>query len=121
MGTCGRFDCWFLWGRSVSLRGQGYSAGVGHPGRLQVLEELGEPALGGVVVLETCRERAILQLVGKTLSQRFSSPEGTQKILIIYNPWLDITDSPIVMTIYSWKKQNFRQEEEALNLPSLII
>lgn len=42
-------------------------------GRLQILDKLREPSLGGGILDETCGERAVLQLIGQALSESLAS------------------------------------------------
>lgn len=64
---------WTRWSRS--LRGQRDAAGVRHLTLLEVLDQLGQPALGGGVVFEHLGEGTVLQLVWQTLTQRLSGSE----------------------------------------------
>lgn len=64
---------------AASLRGQGDAPGVGHLALLEVLHQLGQPTLGGGVVLQHLRKGAVLQLVGQALPQSFSGSERTKK------------------------------------------
>ena len=42
---------------------------------VKVLEQLGEPVLGRLVLLQALCERVVLQLVGQTLAKRLASPD----------------------------------------------
>lgn len=64
---------------SRSLRSQRDASGVGDLALLQVLHQLSQPAFGGGVVLQHLGEGAVLQLVGQTLAQGFSGPEGGRR------------------------------------------
>ena len=53
---------------------------------VEVLEQLGEPVLGRLVLLQALGEGLVLQLVGKALAERLASPVRffKQKLVVYY-------------------------------------
>lgn len=67
-----------------SLRSQRDASGIGDLTFLQVLDQLGQPALGGGVVLQHLGEGAVLQLIWQTLTQGFSRSAGKDTKTLIF-------------------------------------
>lgn len=74
----------------MSLCGEGDTSWVGHLTLLQVLHQLGQPALGGGVVLQDGGESGVFELIGEALTQSFTGPgyKYMSKKQILEDRWL---------------------------------
>lgn len=71
---------------SLSCQRGESNARVRYRGSLQVGQELLQPMLGGLVVLEAAGEGLVLQLVWQTLAESFPCPEEWKKKKRVRDP-----------------------------------